>query len=162
MRVRGVATGFLMALVMAAPVRAQFAATQDSTLRGLERVYINFQSGGGALTPAQLTQSTSFVSLELRKAGLRIVSNVSELDLSKDGLLNIAFVKVERALSTDLALSIDVEQHASLTRTGSVLQMVTWYYADDRRNVVVDQVLQPMLRQGLDKFLNAWLTANGR
>jgi hypothetical protein len=102
------------------------------------------------------------VSLELRKAGLRVVQNSNELDLSKDGLLNISFVKVERALSTDLTLRIDVEQHATLVRTGSVLQMVTWFYEDDRRNIIVDQVMQPMLQQGVDRLLNAWLSANGR
>ena len=162
MRAQRMAASLFFAFVAAGPAQAQLAPTQDSTLRGLERVYVNLQNGGGALTPAQQAQALDFITLELRKAGVRIAQAPSDLDLSKGALFNVAFMKVGSALSTDLTLRIDVEQAATLARTGSRLQMVTWFYEDDRRNIAIDQVLQHMLRQGLDRFLNTWLTANGR
>ena len=161
MRLRGVGLSVLFAIAAVGSADAQYAATQDSSLRGLQRVYVNFQNAG-AITAQQQAQAIEFVTLELRKAGVRIVPSAGELDLSKDGLFDIGFIRVNRALSTDLVLRIDIEQAATLSRTGASLQMVTWFYEDDRRNIQPDQVLQPMLRQAVDRFLNAWLSSNGR
>lgn len=141
---------------------AQVSPVQDSTLRGLGRVHVTFLNSNQALAPAVYASSVEFVDLELRKAGLRLVQDVSELDMTRDADITVQVNKISRALSTDVAIWVSVNEQVTIVRTGQTLPVVTWLYQDDRRNVVPDQVMQPMLRQAVDTFLNAWLTANGR
>jgi hypothetical protein len=151
----------LACFVLVSRAEGQYGPAQDSTLRGLTRVHLAFVNRG-AYTPAALAQATDFITLELRKSGLQIARTQAELDVTKDAVLNVSMLKIARALSTDLLLRIDVEQRATMVRTNQALPLVTWFYEDDKRAVTPDQTPQAMLKQGVDKFLNAWLAANGR
>ncbi len=152
----------VVAALTASPANSQYAATQDSTLRGLERVYVNFATSDKGLSASDLSWALEFVTLELRKAGLRLVRDQNELDPFKDAILNVSFIKVSRAMSTDVTLRLDIEQRATLTRTGQSLRMMTWFYEDDRRNVDAAATVRPIFVQGVNRFLNSWLAANGR
>ena len=129
-------------------------------LKGLEKVYVEIVSD--ALTPETQQKFSSLISLELRKSGVRIAQDKNEVDPSKDGLIMVTFRQVDRPLSKDLSLDWSLVQKATLARTGEAFPLVTWRHIDDRRGIVPRDVAEPMLRAALDKFLNAWLSANGR
>jgi hypothetical protein len=149
-------------LCSAVPAGAQFAATQDSTLRDLRRVYVNFEVSEGAVPGSMANRLSDGVKLELRKAGLRLANSPEELADSTDAILNLTLIKIPRSLSTDFALRMDLEQQATLQRTKQTLKMVTWYYEEDQRNVIPEQAAEPMTKKAVDRLLMAWLDNNGR
>ena len=51
-----------------------------------------------SLAPAVYASSVEFVDLELRKAGLRLVQDASELDMTRDGGITVQVNKISRAL----------------------------------------------------------------
>ncbi len=153
--------GLAASLALPATGAAQFAGAQDSTLAGLQKVFVQFTDMGGALGGATAEALRNSAILELRKAGLRVAKDRSELG-REDAVLNISFITTPRAISVDLSFRMDLEQLAQLERTKQSTLMVTWYYEKSALNTIVKDVAQPMLTKGVNEFLNKWLDFNGR
>ena len=151
----------VLAVALAAPLRGQYAITQDSTLQGLQQVYLNFQMTEDAVSAGLYSELATYLNLELRKTGIRVARMPEELG-DGDGVLNVSLIEIPRTLTTDFQLRVDVEQMATLQRTGQMLRMVTWYYEDPQLNVIPENVARDMVTRGLNQFLSAWLDMNGR
>src|SRR5215208_2727994 len=104
-----------VALTSARPASAQYADTQDSTLRGLAKVYVKYTDLEGRLGPAS-GDIYNTLTLELRKAGLRIAKDSTDINPAQDAVLNVSTIVNAGALSTTVILRIDVEQQAQLVR----------------------------------------------
>jgi len=152
---------FTFGLVCPSALKAQYAAAQDSTLAGLQKVFVNFSDVGQGLGSAGAEALRSSAILELRKAGIRVARDASELD-SNDAVLNISFITTPRTLFTDLFIRIDLEQMAQLQRTRQTTRMVTWYYEKSALNTIVKDAAPIMLTKGIDELLSKWLDMNGR
>lgn len=154
--------GLVLALLSPATLSAQYAAAQDSTLAGLQKVYIVFTDAGQGLGTAASEALKNSATLELRKAGIRVAREWSDLD-ANDAVLNISFITYQRTLVTDLCLRIDLEQMAQLQRTKHTTRMVTWYYEKLIQNSVpVKDAAPNMLTAGVNEFVSKWLDMNGR
>lgn len=148
-------------LTLPPSLSAQYVSAQDSSLVGLKKVFVIFSDSGDAVTQAQAEELMGDIVLNLRKTGIRMAHDSS--DVSKDdGVLHFTLMKRQYALTNDLSLRLDVEQQATLARTGESSRVGTWYYEDDRHNVDPQQVLKPMVRKAVDAFLLKWLDMNGR
>ena len=141
---------------------AQYAATQDSTLRGIRRVYLNFSDVGGALGPELAAKIEEDAALELRKTGIKVAKSPEELDMTQDAVLNVSTISDRDTWRSDIALRIDIEQRAQVSRTQQTLQMVTWYYETVVKSVEPRKVAGPLVSEGINKFLGKWLDQNGR
>jgi hypothetical protein len=148
-------------IVVPATVHAQYAVSQDSTLAGIKKVYLNFTDGNGGLGVAEAEELTGQVALELRKAGIRVAKERSELT-GDDAILNVSVVTVTRTLVTDVQTRIDVEQMAQLARTKKSYAMVTWFYEQNKLNGIPKVDGPRLVKAGLDDFLSKWLDMNGR
>lgn len=145
----------LCALAMfAAVAHAQFTPSKamDSTLAGIKTVY--FTPNGSALDSAVAHD----FALELRKAGIRIASDGE----SADAQIFLSVTRVERAMSTDGTVTVEVHQPIVLARTQRRVQIPTWILQSVGRNVVWSNWSGPAVRAVRDDFLNRWLSANGR
>ena len=154
-------SALIVLIGLAVPVAPSFAQTSqgEASLKGLTTVYLRVV--GNSLSSQQREAFTSKVSLELRKAGIHIAKDPGDL-APNDGAIVVNFHQLNRALSQDLTLEWLLLEQVTLNRTGQKLTLVTWRYVDDRRATQPTQVAEPMLRGAIDKFLNAWLSANGR
>ncbi|MGH9204697.1 MAG: hypothetical protein ACRD2A_26010, partial [Vicinamibacterales bacterium] len=132
---------------------AQFLMTQDSTLRGVRRVYLNFSDVGGALGPELAAKIAEDAALELRKTGIKVAKAREELDMSQDAVLNVSTIADRDTWRSDLGLRIDVEQRAQVTRTQQTLQMVTWYYETVLKSAEPKKVAGPLVAEGINKWL---------
>jgi hypothetical protein len=150
-----------LTLLSAASAVGQFVATQDSSLRGLERTMVRFRLADGVLKPETKTQLNEYLTLELRKAGLRLVDPLEELK-DEDGILDLSLGKMDRGRTCDLFLRVSLQQRAGLKRTGQSLWMTTWFHETGQNNVVADSVADDVLQDGVNRFLNRWLAMNGR
>ena len=150
--------GVFSLAIASVPASAQFAAAQDSTLTGIHTVVLNFATNEGALAPAVTAELERTVSLELRKSGLKVVTGQGA---TGDAVLNVAILREQRSLSSDLWVRIDVEQRVQLLRNGKPYQLVTWYY-DSKKNGMVQSDPPAMLKTALDTFLEKWMDMNGR
>lgn len=149
--------------VFVAPVtgHAQYAASQDSTLVGIKKVYLNFTDANGGLGEAAAEELSGSVALELRKAGIRVAKDRSELS-ADDATLNVSVITVTRTLVTDVHVRMDVEQLTQLVRTRKSYPMVTWFYEQDKLNGMPKSDGPRLVKAGLDDFLSKWLDMNGR
>lgn len=158
----------LFLLVMAAPGTgaAQYAATQDLSLKGLTRVDLALAINVTTLPPDSATALRHFVDLELRKAGLVLLSARSDEFVKPEGRLRISLVSIARGRFTDdLMFRIQLEQTAVLARTHESMTMVTWYAEESSLNVPTTEASESsrqLLISGLDRFVRAWFAANGR
>jgi hypothetical protein len=62
-------------------------------------------------------------------------------------------------------LRVQVEQTALLARTGESMLMVTWYAEEGSTDVPTTETgpaARLLLTRGVDRFLRAWFSANGR
>lgn len=155
-----IATGLLV--TSSSIGQAQYAATQDSTLKGVKRVYLNFADVNGALGAELATKIAEDAALELRKTGIRVVKNPAELDMREDAVLNVSAITDKDAWRSDLVLRIDLEQRAQLVRTQQTFQMVTWYYEKMLKTADLKVAARPMVAEGINKFITNWLDQNGR
>jgi len=155
------ALAVILGLVSPASGSAQYAAAQDSTLAGLQKVFVNFTDLGQGLGSGVSEALRGSAILELRKAGIRVARDAGELD-ANDAVLNISFITTQRTLVTDLCLRIDLEQMAQLQRTKQSSRMVTWYYEKSALNAIVKDAAPLMLAKGIDEFMSKWLDMNGR
>jgi hypothetical protein len=150
----------LFIVTSASPVQAQYAETQDSTLRGLQKVLVNFVDYEGKVGPETSAQVYNSLTLELRKAGIRIARDSADLNLAQDAILNVTLITTS-GFSTTLSLRMDLEQHAQLARTKQTLRMVTWYH-EDAKSGLPKAVAGPLMLDATNQFLSVWLAANGR
>ena len=150
----------LFIVTSASSLEAQYAETQDSTLRGLQKVLVNFVDYENKVGPETSAQVYNNLTLELRKAGIRIARDSADLNLAQDGIMNVALITTS-AFSTTVTLRMDIEQHAQLARTKQTLRMVTWYH-EDWKSGLPKAVAGPLVLDATNKFLSMWLAANGR
>jgi hypothetical protein len=150
----------LFVIASASSLEAQYAVTQDSTLRGLQKVLVNFIDYEGKVGPETSAQVYNSLTLELRKAGIRIARDSTDLNLAQDGILNVALIATP-GFSTSLTVRMDLEQHAQLARTKQTLRMVTWYH-EDAKSGAPKALAGPLMLDATNKFLSSWLAANGR
>lgn len=148
--------------LFASPAFAQTIVSQDSTLTGLKRVFVKFEVYEGSLDQRTASEMQDAITLELRKAGLRVAKAVEEIDPDQDGVIYVQFAKVSRSLSNDAIFRLDVRQAARLERTKKPSFMVTWFYEDNGRNVIVPEFASAAAKKGVNQFLTAWLDVNGR
>jgi hypothetical protein len=149
------------ALIMPAKGHAQYGVSQDSTLVGIKKVYLNFTDENGGLGVADAESLSGSVALELRKAGIRVAKDRNELT-ADDAVLNVSVITVTRTLVTDILVRMDVEQLAQLARTKKSYPMVTWYYEQNKLNGIPKSDGPRLVKTGLDEFLSKWLDMNGR
>jgi hypothetical protein len=156
----------LVALLVAfavAPQRdlaAQYAPTQDRTLRGLEKVLVVVRSSHEVVGSQTVRELKDVAIDELRRAGLRTARDSADVDLAKDGVLNITFSSWQPL--DGLTLSMDVMQRARLARTGEALYMMTWYYEVSSSGPDKEASAGGLLPIALKDFLAKWRAANGR
>ena len=149
-------------LLAARPAAAQVVTAQDSTLVGLERVFVHFDFANAALhKPAAAAVQDTFL-VALRKAGLRTAASVEELDGARDGVMRVELVTTQRGLSTDTRLRVDVRQAARLARTGRTAYMVTWFHERDGRGILLDDFAPEIMRKGVEEFLLRWRGMNAK
>ncbi len=145
---------------------AQYAATQDLSLKGLTKADLALTIRVSTLPPDSATALRHFVELELRKAGLVLLSGRSEDFVKPDGRLRILLVSTARGRFTDdLTIRIQMDQTAVLARTRESMTMVTWYAEESSYNVPTTEASEAsrlLMASGLDRFVRAWLAANGR
>jgi hypothetical protein len=147
----------------ATSAHSQYAATQDSTLRGIKKAYVNFLDVGDGLGQEAASELYNGLTLELRKAGIRIARDSADVDMSQDAILNVALVTTKNGFVYDVILRMDVEQRATLVRTAKTLQLVTWYYEDIIQRASDHRRAAPLLlTKATNEFLSKWLDANGR
>lgn len=158
----------LFTAALFAPAQAQYAADQARSLTGLQRVYIGFSDLSGNLSPETRQRLYERATLELRKAGVRILEAPWEgqelqANVGNDGLLNIGIAASGGGFSSDhLQIRMDVEQVVRMKRTEQELRLVTWYYEDNRRPLSWSDDVDAALLNGINRFLNDWLSSNGR
>ena len=158
---RALLTAAVMTVTVTGLASAQYVASQDSSLRGLTRVMVRFRVADGTLNPVIKSRLAEYLTLELRKAGLRLTDGPEELK-DDDGVLDVSLAKIDRDRTCDLNLRLSLEQRSSLKRTGQSLWMATWYYETGRQNVLPDSAADGVLEDGVNRFLNRWLAMNGR
>jgi hypothetical protein len=159
-------TILLLSFLFARPAAAQYAATQDATLRGFRQVVLYVPISADDLAPDSATALSERVKLELGKSGIVIVSDQSDQRLRPDGILRVALAASARGRWVDdLVVRIQVEQTAVLPRTGDALSMVTWYAEQHDLNIPATELAphaRLLVQRGIDRFIKAWLAANGR
>jgi hypothetical protein len=164
--VRTTLTTLLLAATLPMAGMAQYAATQDLSLKRLGNVDLILTLNVGTLHPDTATALRYFVEIELRKAGLVLLSGRSDNFLKPEGRLRISLTSVARGRWTDdLMLRVQVEQTALLARTGESMLMVTWYAEEGSTDVPTTETgpaARLLLTRGVDRFLRAWFSANGR
>lgn len=154
--------GLTFALLCPAALSAQYAAAQDSTLAGLQKVYVVFSDVNQGLGVQAAEGLKNSAILELRKAGIRVARDMSELD-SNDAILNISFITYQRTFVLDVCFRMDLEQMAQLQRTKQTTRMVTWYYEKLIQNSAPVKDNAPiLLTAGVNALLSKWLDMNGR
>ena len=80
---------------------AQASPDQDKNLSGLGKAHLAVITNDGAMSAVQIEQVKAAATLELRKAGLRLVQTEGEIDIARDAVITLAIYKIGRALSTD-------------------------------------------------------------
>jgi hypothetical protein len=145
---------------------AQYVPTQDLSLKGLSKVDLAITIAVSTLPPDTATALNHFTELELRKAGLVLLSARSDEFLKPEGRLRVSLASQARGRFTDdLLLRIHLEQTATLARTGETMTMVTWFVEETNLNVPTTESTQAarlLLTKGLDRFVRSWFQANGR
>ncbi len=155
----------LLLLVSRAGV-AQFTPTQDLSLKGLTEVDLLVTVGVDALAPDSVQPLKDLASIQLRKAGFHLLSEAADRRLKPQGRVRFAVTSATRGRWTDdLVVRIWVEQTSILARTREAMLMVTWYAEESELNVPTLDVgasTRALLNRSIDRFLSAWLAANGR
>jgi len=157
----------LSVLLLLAPASAagQYAPTQDLSLKGLAQIDLVVGVSVPDLAADSAQAIGKQVELELRKAGLTPLGE-NERRIHPQGRIRFGLTSATRGRWTDdLTLRIQVEQTSVLARTGEAMLMVTWYAEETSPNVPaldVPAASRALLSRGLDRFLKAWLIANGR
>jgi len=150
----------LLTAAAALPAQAQYGKDQQKALKGLQKVLVVFAEPTHKVEAALLSQMQDAISLELRKAGLRMAKDSADVDLTRDGFLNISLFIVTGIPDVE-NVRMDVEQLVVPARTQEPLQLVTWFY-EDRAAGGWRTNAQPLLIKAANRFLSDWLTANGR
>lgn len=156
----------LLAPLLARPAAAQYAATQDASLRGFRHALLSVSISAEDLAPDSATVLSERLKLELGKSGLVLVSDQSDRRVRPDGILRVALAASARGRWVDdLVVRIQIEQTAVLPRTGEALRMVTWYAEQRDLNIPATELAphaRLLIERSIDRFIKAWLAANGR
>ena len=148
-----------LAVVLARGVGAQYAPTQDSTLRGLTKVLLVVRSTDDAIGEGAVRELGDVVRRELTSAGFRIAHDSAAVDLAQDGVVNITFSPWEP--QDGVTLRMDVMQRARLARTQQSLYMMTWYYEVSGAGAPrKEDSAGGLLAVALKDFLARWRAAN--
>jgi hypothetical protein len=157
---RSLISALVLAAAFSAPARAQQVTTMDSTLHAMKAAYVVVQNPDSGLANVA-PEVESSMSLELRKAGVRVLPR--EVNDSTAGTVVITFQQRKKVLSVDVEMEIAVVQFGRLVRTGETFPMVTWrYHAEFLGASSEGAVAMQLLKPGIDRLLNGWLSANGR
>lgn len=150
------------AFTMAGAVQAQTIPEADASLRGLKKVWI--EVAADPLTGESHERVRSIVNLELRKAGIRVVIDPSEFDKSRDAEVLVSLAALDPSSTKGVVtLEWTVTQTVTVTRTGESMKAVTWRRTNDtRESRWTQKKVETILRETMDEFLSAWLSANGR
>jgi hypothetical protein len=140
-------------------VSAQYAQDQPRSLKGLNTVFVRFQEPSGKMTPKEKDDVFNALTLELRKAGIRVSRDTT--GQNAEGLVNLSLF-IRTGLVDYTIVRMDVEQKATLVRTTETLQLVTWYFEDSDNSGSWRQYAPPLVTKATNKFLADWLQANGR
>jgi hypothetical protein len=159
------AIGFFALAILAGPLSAQRNPAQnnihiarprpadDSTLTGMKSVYLT--AGGNSLDSSTFQD----FALELRKAGIRIVS----ADQPADAQMFLVVSKLRCGLGgCDGQYTIEIDQRSQVLRLGRAQMATTWLSETLGLGVQWDEWVKATAKQETDDFLNRWLTANGR
>ena len=145
-----------LVLFIGTQLGAQTAKNQDSTLAGLKRVLLVVH------TSQDSAGTYDAIALELRKAGLRILTSESDPS-NDDAMLAVYGTQIRRALGDDAQLRVMVVQRAALARNpGHFIWLPTWEYDDAGRNVIYGAWQQTAVTKATNDFLSHWLDMNGR
>jgi len=157
---------FLLLLLTSRAGVAQFSPTQDLSLKGLTEVDLLVTVGVDALASDSVQPLKDLASIQLRKAGFHLVSEAADRRLKPQGRIRFALTSATRGRWTDdLVVRVWVEQTSILARNREAMLMVTWYAEESELNVPTLDVgtsTRTLLNRGIDRFLSAWLAANGR
>jgi hypothetical protein len=145
---------------------AQYAATQDASLRGFRQAVLYVSISADDLAPDSASALVQRVKLELGEAGLVVLSEQSDRPLRPDGILRLTLTSSARGRwIDDLVVRVQVEQTSVLPRTGDALLMVTWYAEQSDLGVPATELAphaRVLVQRSIDRFIRAWLAANGR
>ena len=159
-------TSFLIVTALPLAGAAQYVPTQDLSLKGLGKVDLAITIAVSTLPPDSATALRHYTELELRKAGLVLLSARSDEFLKPEGRLRVSLASQARGRFTDdLTVRVQLEQTATLARTREAMTMVTWFVEETSLNVPTTETTPAarlLLTKGLDRFVRAWFSANGR
>jgi hypothetical protein len=133
---------------------AQLAKHQARSLKGVERVAVDW--GPGLESDNELQTA---VTLELRKTGLRLDPDSSDI------VLNFSMTSQPSAFTVYVVFKMDARQEVVISRTGEVLFLVTWHYEHRERVGTMEWnsgATDQFVTAGINRFLDDYLTANGR
>lgn len=152
--------------MLAAPASAQYAATQDATLRGLRTVSLALTLSAPDLPQDTAAALVDFTRQALGKAGLTVVPERGDPHPQPDGVLRIALTTTARGRWVDdLGVRFQIEQTATLPRTGDALFMVTWYAEQNDLSIPATDLslrARAVTQEVVARLLRAWLAANRR
>ena len=153
-----------LALLVPRGAVAQYAATQDASLRGLRRVTLYVSVNADDLPADSATALAERVRIELGKAGLILVPELAEPPIRPEAIVRVALNSTARGRWVDdLSLRLQVEQTATIPRTGDALRMVTWYTEYNDIDIAAAELpahARVLVDRGLNRFLKAWLAVN--
>ena len=141
----------------AVPAGAQYGRDQHKALQGLSRVLVIFSEDDHKTDAATFTQMRDSVLSALTQSGLRVARDSADLDMKRDGILDVSLF-----LGTGVEqVVIDLEQSVVLARTKEPLQLVTWYYEAGHPSADWRSDAPALLMKGVAFFISDWRSANG-
>lgn len=156
----------ILSALVSTSAAAQYAASQDATLRGLRTVGLALMLSAPDLAQDSAAALVAFTRDALGKAGLTVVPEATGQRGQPDGVLRIALITTSRGRWVDdLGLRFQIEQTATLPRTGDALFMVTWYAEQNDLNIPATDLplrARAITQQMVARLLKAWLAANRR
>ena len=152
----------VLAAILPARGAAQYAATQDATLRGLRTLSLTLNLSAPDLPQDTAAALVAFTREALGKAGVSVVPLEPAARAQPDGILRISLTTTARGRWVDdLGIRFQIEQTATLPRTGDVLSMVTWYAEQNDQNIpATDLTLRAraVLQQVVSRLIKACAT----
>lgn len=157
-RISALAIGLL--LIAVSGVAGQYAADQAKSLEGIQVIVVNFAEPNQKMDPDLRQEMFDAVSLELRKTGIRIIRGDAPQETA-DALLNLT-VSIATGLTDFVNVRMDIEQKATVVRTGETLQLVTWFYEESQNQGSWRSTAHPMAIKAANQLISDWLDANNR
>lgn len=159
-----------ISFMVSAPLRAQASAAQINSLRALPGVVVDYGLFGesGTLELDSVEVRTT-LEVELRRNGISAAvfdPKMSRADLISRGLLSYRLLSSRTADGHVFFSVLQLSQVAVLPRSGTSVSATTWEARGILRSVPPGSDGRAMVlaavRQQVDEFVNAFLTANPR